>query len=122
MSKSEKKQYGKVDKQHQKALKQLFKSLAKELAQQIPSQANDQAPSLTKAQRKALAKQWATQYLGQSDNVIPLYQDTALDFDRPLKEKPCKGCPALDKGLCRCAVKRARKAQPERNSAILVNA
>ncbi|MCL1078960.1 hypothetical protein D5R81_03385 [Parashewanella spongiae] len=31
--------------------------------------------------------------------------DTEIRADKPLKKKPCGGCPALKNGLCRCALK-----------------
>lgn len=34
--------------------------------------------------------------------------DIAL-MQTPIKSKPCKGCPALANGLCKCAFKRLNK-------------
>ncbi len=117
----------KAQKKANKQLKQVVKLTAKNLKKQMKTTTGGD-PKLTREQMSALAQSWS-QALARAlddnrlnDNIVPLYPGDPVVLDKPLKAKPCKSCPALKNGLCRCAVKRAQKTRIDDEIAILVNA
>ena len=112
MSKKAKKQ---LDKQY----KLLKKSLKAELKRSRKSQAKDGDPvtALSKKEIKSLAKEMVAQLVTSNDqsNTVQVVHHiepapSSMSFAlKPLKKSPCKRCPALAGGLCKCAVKQAEK-------------
>ncbi|WP_143165812.1 hypothetical protein [Ferrimonas marina] len=112
----------KAHKQAEKELKQVVKLAKKAFKKQLKQELTQPVAKLKKAQKQALAQD-LSEALNKAllDNVVPFYPDNQVALDVPLKRKPCGGCPAKAGGLCRCAVKRARKQQVDQVSIALAN-
>jgi hypothetical protein len=107
----------KAKKQLKKQIKLLNKSFKSQLKQLEKQGATASLNQLSKKQIKLLAKQMLTPLLASNDAVSGdkrVHQITPAPSEmsfalKPAKKSPCKRCPALAGGLCKCALKLQQK-------------
>ncbi|TKB48141.1 hypothetical protein FCL40_13510 [Ferrimonas sediminicola] len=87
------KEAGKAARKHQLEPVALDKKRLKSMTDQLVAQALELPP----AQARVIS-------------LRPMNQDPMAFARRPFKKSPCKRCPALQGGLCACAIKKQKRA------------
>lgn len=105
----------KAKKQLEKQVKLLRKSLKAELKQLERSDTDSPLMNLSKKQISQLAIDMLSGLTASNDQAEKVvHQITPKPSEmsyalKPAKKSPCKQCPALAGGLCKCAIKQQKK-------------
>ena len=100
-----------------KNAKKKAKRLAKQTYKSLNKKLKHDTKKTVKHQIQLQLKQLISDKIGQNDpiyeispkNLKPEVIET-VDVTKPLKKKPCGGCPALKNGLCKCAIKAQQRS------------